>query len=157
VALLTHVPTDPAVLAAKINSRVVPYPIANNTIAPWGLGCFGTSGGIPRLPVGSELSSICSELLKLHHDTIYTHSFMVFQFTSTRRLLEAEGHQEMAFSTRSANISSGCTLLWKPDGDPVKARGQWEAAREQIKGLAQIYVAAQGFPYGNFGEHSCAS
>jgi hypothetical protein len=139
---------DLPVLVDKKKTMVVPYAAANASEAPWGLCNFTKSCGIPQLPVGPELASICSALLALHHTTVYTHSMMLFELWSTGRLLTAEGHEDMAFSTRSAGITSASMLQWRSD-DPAKTSEEWEAAREHIKGMTGIYAAGHGLPYGN--------
>jgi hypothetical protein len=129
---------------------MVPYPATNATEIPWGLCRYSKSSAIPRFPVGSELASICSKVLELHHNTIYTDSTVAFEDLSPRsNLNDASGLQ---FAGRSRNIQALCILEWYTE-DPTseKTKKELMRAREVAKGIIHLCDPGEGLVYGNYG------
>jgi hypothetical protein len=132
---------------------MVPYPATNGTEIPWGLCRYSKSSAIPRFPVGSELASICSKVLDLHHNTIYTDSTVVFEDLSPRsNLNDASGLQDMAFAGRSRNVQAACLLEWHTeDSTSEKTKKELIEARELTKGIIHLCDPGEGTVYSNYG------
>lgn len=143
---------DLPALADKKQAMMVPYPATNGTEIPWGLCRYSKSSAIPRFPVGSELASICSKVLDLHHNTIYTDSTVVFEDLSPRsNLNDASGLQDMAFAGRSRNVQAACLLEWHTeDSTSEKTKKELIEARELTKGIIHLCDPGEGTVYSNY-------